>query len=1067
MYGYLLFDFKCALGYCEGMKYQHTKTIRFRAEPNDLAKKLIDALSAGGDVKELFLLCRKVTDSFADIFLVGGVSQSVEGESRSICFRKNRKVRYGWLRTYTKNDFYKWYKKDDRIRKYELGDIDYLKGEFARWFDEWDKLAASLDALLSLPEENQKKRREFAMAIRSLRKRNNFEFIKAFAGAIADTQNSDVDEKVSAFKELLAKTEDELKKCEQAYLPSQSAGVLLTKATLNYHTMNKSPKEYGDMEKRKEAELKGKIGWSEFSFDPKIYFGEDSLKWTLEDAYQEIKKWKAEQKSKFNEDAFGKKLTKENFRTEYPIFEATAQEFDLFLERTEKIQELAEKINKGEKNLEGELKKLRQERGYFFNSPDNRNRDGQIIITEKYYRLCEIYKKIARKRGQILAQTKGFEAEKVDSARLEHWALIFEKSGKNYAMMVPRGEHENHKKAKEFIEKARAVGGVAGGGTMYYFKSLTLRALWKLCFKETKNTFFHEVAQELGFSSFNSENEQKIKGLKHELGADFYQKALQTNALKKKLDIVDFGGLDAVLKKRYEKLEEFESDLEKTCYVKIPIKISEEQEKHFIAEFDVKVFEIASYDLRIKNEAKEGGEKHEEKEHTKLWREFWSAGNQESGHSVRLNPELGVFYREVDEELQTRVSSGKIPKPKYLSEFRNRYRKEQFTLAATITLNATQEKSNLAWKTTEDITRNIDAFNENFRDTFKSEWHYGIDRGRNELATLCAVKFSGKTYSVGAKNFPAPEFAEIEVWKLKDEKQSLPDERGITRKVINNISYFIDKDELFEKTTTASIDLTATKLIKGKIVLNGDVKTYLNLKELSAKRKMFELFSQGKIGAADTIKHGKVFSIAGYAVYFCTTKQKGDAKEQRAITEMLFGYLGELRAKNAREDEISVEKINHLRDAITANITGIIVHLQKTYPGSGIIALENMERKEHIEKHFYQSNQNISRRLEWAMYRRFQAEGLVPPQIKQSVFIREEFKKKKFGIVEFTEMENTSQNCPRCENTHEKTEIGGEYHYVCEKCGFCSQNSRLEFESLDDADKVAAFNIAKNSFYGK
>jgi len=122
-----------------------------------------------------------------------------------------------------------------------------------------------------------------------------------------------------------------------------------------------------------------------------------------------------------------------------------------------------------------------------------------------------------------------------------------------------------------------------------------------------------------------------------------------------------------------------------------------------------------------------------------------------------------------------------------------------------------------------------------------------------------------------------------------------------------------------------------------------------------------------------------------------------------------------------------------------------------------------MEAEEHIEKHFAQSNQDISRRLEWALYRKFQTGGLVPPEIKQTILIRDEFNEKQFGIVRFVKIGNTSKNCPRCKNSYQKT--GN--HYICYKklkCRFSSEKNRLEFEPLNDSDKVAAFNVAKNAF---
>jgi hypothetical protein len=305
---------------------------------------------------------------------------------------------------------------------------------------------------------------------------------------------------------------------------------------------------------------------------------------------------------------------------------------------------------------------------------------------------------------------------------------------------------------------------------------------------------------------------------------------------------------------------------------------------------------------------------------------------------------------------------------------------------------------------------------------------------------------------------------------------------------------------LFEPITTSCIDLTQAKIIKWKIVINGDKNTYLKLKELSAKRRIFELFSKSKINKNSEIKiedQKWIFIIRNdnkweEQIYWFNEEQKVNSQakkeekqnqeeKQNKLKKIAWEYLQILEEKNKLEDIETIIKINHLRDSITANMVWIISFLQEKYTWK--ICLENMEVKrcqkelikdwnytwveeKMIDWHFNQSNQDISRRLEWSLYRKFQESWKVPPEIKQSIFLRDEFWEKQFWIIEFVRIWDTSKNCPYCENTYEKKNWK---HYVCKdkiQCNFDSRESekRKWFYDLDWSDKVWAYNVAKNWF---
>ena len=158
---------------------------------------------------------------------------------------------------------------------------------------------------------------------------------------------------------------------------------------------------------------------------------------------------------------------------------------------------------------------------------------------------------------------------------------------------------------------------------------------------------------------------------------------------------------------------------------------------------------------------------------------------------------------------------------------------------------------------------------------------------------------------------------------------------------------------------------------------------------------------------------------------------------------------------------MTVEKINHLKRALVANIVGILTFLHKQNPG--LIILEENQKERNSDK-------NIAGYLEWALYRKFQTEGLVPPYLKEVDFLLKEKsesrkdKIKHFGLIHFINPENTSRICPKCNSKDnsdgfKKRKKSG--WFKCGQCGFNTRNPVTELSFLNNPDKLAAFNICK------
>ncbi len=769
------------------------------------------------------------------------------------------------------------------------------------------------------------------------------------------------------------------------------------------------------------------------------------------------------------------------------------------------------------------------------------NKNHRFYFTE-YGEFCDYYKKIAQDRGKLIAQIKGIEKERDEAVQTEYWSLIYIKAHQKQLWLIPKSKMQDAKKNINRLQDRQSNS--LQKDNFCIFESLTMRALHKLCFAE-ESTFVRDMPEDLQNLQKQAKeiktdgDKQKVKE-KDQKKLEYLKEVLKSDYAKDKLQLENFNLKEV---NKAETLQEFEKALEKNCYYVVQKTFANKEDKEdFIKKFDVIVLNLTSYDLekRNKNTHQNPHIETENKYHTDLWQAFWSNfWNKEINvkkinvGEVRLNPEVKIRYRSIDKDLE-----------KYLKErgfsdqFKHRRKQEQITVNFTLALNAGKRYEELAFTKPEEIREKIDNFNQNFNNEhdFKTAWKYGIDRGQIELATLCLVKFDPDKdmYQVNGKSIAQPTFQQkIKCYTLKDYNHSKPYDDGkerkeTDRKAIKNLSYFLDKNkepnkDIFESHSVSCLDLTTAKVIKGKIFTNGDVMTYLKLKKASAKRQLYEIYAQSKINASVTLewseyKDGKekehhpegVLNIKYgekeiKTIYEYSTKYK-DVLSKEQIKTDLNRYLEEL-FKNKTSHTPEILQINHLRDAITANMVGVICHLQKTYPG--FVILEDLDPgKVNRVSDGFQDDENIARRLENALYNKFQALGSVPPHVKDIIQLREDVrdeqqkcavnintiednikkvkeelnklnektpqniidkykrelkvledqksqynknfvKSSQIGVIVFVDEKNTSQNCPYCEKGQPASEKNKkkkfqEKQFVCQLCGFNTQNLNKE-----------------------
>ena len=536
-------------------------------------------------------------------------------------------------------------------------------------------------------------------------------------------------------------------------------------------------------------------------------------------------------------------------------------------EKYDDFIELTQRINKEKSSIAKERGKLLFGKNCYF---------------EKYGDFCEKYKKTAQKRGRLIAQIKGIEKEREEALNTDYWSLIYVGQDRKQLWLVPKNKIKD---AKRFIyQNNNKKNTTEFSNCLCCFESLTMRALHKLCFAE-ESTFVKEMPSDL------KELQQKAKRAKTEEKKQEelevfkkvlqWQKNLHKNDREKTLQLENFDDLKVVYEKK--DFNEFEKVLEKACYYVKKIPLSDEEKKQFLESHDVTVLDITSYDLQGRNKNTHQTPESENKYHTDLWQEFWKnldSANKKSNiksfnlGEIRLNPEVKIRYRKADEDLRKYLESRDFDEEfKKGRKFTQRGIQDQWTASLTLALNAGNRYEDLAFAKPEDLCEKINDFNKQINinkwKDFKTVWKYGIDRGRIELATLCLAKFDlEKTYQINNKAIPKPEFAQIKCYTLKDYKHQVPFDDGkkrdkTHRKAIDNLSYFnIEDRSLFEPQIASCLDLTTAKVIKGKIVTNGDVMTYLKFKKVSAKRKLYEFYAKDQINSNVQLKwseyeHGK------------------------------------------------------------------------------------------------------------------------------------------------------------------------------------------------------------------
>ena len=248
-------------------QWQYTKNIRFKGEPPINQDDLKSTNQGKGDFKELIQKSEKFLKEIRNFLFYPDKKSGRQKSGSKIKVNKN------WLKQFFNQDFYEKtrYSRKDNQGKYAIKDVEFFEEKMNQWLrnwegnikvlfsacrneelwlDYWEGNIKELKKLLKQPEHSQQRRSDIAFCIQKLCSQRNLSLMKTFFKEIKDKNTEkDINSLSSSFEEI----EGILLALEQEYLPTQGAGILVAKGSMNYYTVNKKSKYYDkDLKKLKD-----------------------------------------------------------------------------------------------------------------------------------------------------------------------------------------------------------------------------------------------------------------------------------------------------------------------------------------------------------------------------------------------------------------------------------------------------------------------------------------------------------------------------------------------------------------------------------------------------------------------------------------------------------------------------------------------------------------------------------------------------------------------------------------------------------------------------------------------
>ncbi len=759
------------------------------------------------------------------------------------------------------------------------------------------------------------------------------------------------------------------------------------------------------------------------------------------------------------------------------------------------------------------IKEIKKERGSVFNFLKQKGQKDQT-----FEKLCRLHQTVALEYGKLKAKKKAIQREKVESDLLKYWATILEENNEKYLILTPR------ERAFNLYQRLIKTEQIESGNKIYFFESLTFQALAKLCFNHADgqenernklNTFWNGIKNELPKKFQNITRLYKPK--KGYTGArylkndqeriEFFKEVLKTSYAQSVL--VFPNNIDSIISFVGDDLEDFKKEFTKIGYkreVRQPISLDE-----LHTNYQAQIFKITSSDIQKGTTRKD---------HTKLWVQFWDQKPQ-TQYPIRLNPEISIAYREPKKNKVYGKNSNL-----YNPNWSNRYRDDQYILRTTITSRAFEKDFELSFKETEDIKKEISSFNQEMRlKNYAMGIDLGV-KELATLALINKSKKPQlfTAYRLKADKLPYKQEGYINGGNGKKDFHLIQNFSYFTNEDLYNKTfnpetsknlYFQEcYNKLFQEVSVSALDLTTAKVINGRIYLDGDIQTIFNLKVLDVQRRIVRAIQAARSPKLCVEKNNGYDKIVIRDSDSCEEIVKFNYQAEFNSFPIVEKWqfpgnytMGGLKLKNNNEpalpfeylrlyfeqfisdsnaEEVLLEKINNYRKSLTANAIGVINFLYEKF--SSYVVFENFDINKNNADKEDQFEGLIYNLLPEKVLQKFYHLGEVPP-FKALYDLKKAEKKKsnsfdQFGNILFVNEQNTSLLCPRCEKKAYKSSSdkiytadksnrifkcnsaenrvpeGGDYG----SCHFHNNSNAGDYKSLDDNDKIAAFNIAKRGY---
>lgn len=522
-------------------------------------------------------------------------------------------------------------------------------------------------------------------------------------------------------------------------------------------------------------------------------------------------------------------------------------------------------------------------------------------------------------------------------------------------------------------------------------------------------------------------------------------------------------------------LAEFEIGLKQETYALQKKSVDKVTFEEILEKFTWNRYKITGRDLRKKRD--------NPKKPTQWWQQFWSIENKSQQYPLRINPEMSISFVEKDEQF-----IAQNPQKKHNRRYRDRY-----ILTMSMSHKADKQYIDEWFIDDEQRQEGIDEFNKLYNQEKSFEYLYGLDKGTNELVTLWIYKRSDRGVMKVNISEKVPVYEITADWfEATKEVVNKRGERKL-RYLKDNPSLFVDQIDdatIFEKKDIFSClwDLTCAKVIKWNIILNGDQATVRNLYLTDAKRVLYEKKLQWEmlhetIGFDDETEsiyyeHEKSGEVKRYT--FDNLKKVYHLISNEVLRQELADYLD-----GVYESDVSIQRINNLRNAVCANMVWVIMKLQEYFPWYVVrewLPSGDTQHKQRIKNTYTYLGNLINEKV----YNKLQLTIDVPPILKK---FRSEVNVKKDECVQHGRVlyvhEKTSSICPVCgdnknklyghlkwklreQNMHHCDDPnlcpGIESHVSRDNKADCDYHMRVnpgEFAFISSWDDLATYNIAK------